>query len=319
MRLVVIGPGALGTIFAEALGRAGHGVALLGRASPRFEMIRRHGLRLQTLEGTIRPLSVVLTNDPAVVRDADALIVLVKAADTAPAMARIAPFLPPECVVLTLQNGLHNARTIREALGPGQRVLPGVTSQAGTKVGPGLVVHAGAGPTRIGYESAQDATIAENIASVLASAGLPATAVPDIGYWIWRKAALNAAINGLTALGGFPNGEIAVAADLLDAAETIAEEVAAVARSHGIELGAMRGALQETARATAKNRSSMLQDLEAGRGTEVEAIHGAIQAAARSQKIATPGIDVLAALIRAKTTTMKPEEPIGAEIDPEES
>jgi 2-dehydropantoate 2-reductase len=133
---------------------------------------------------------------------------------------------------------------------------------------------------------------------------LPAVSVPDIGTWIWRKLAVNAAINGLTSLGGFENGMIASNASLLDAAEVIAEEVASVARARGIELGGMRQVILETAVATANNRSSMLQDLEARRLTEVDAIHGAVLDAGKETGIATPATQVIAALIRAKEKTV---------------
>ena len=90
---------------------------------------------------------------------------------------------------------------------------------------------------------------------------------------------------------------------LLGAAETIAEEVASVARGTGIELGGMRRVVLETAVATADNRSSMLQDLDASRPTEVDAIHGAVLAAGAEVGVATPATQVIAALIRAKEKT----------------
>jgi 2-dehydropantoate 2-reductase len=215
-------------------------------------------------------------------------------------MAAIRPYVRADQIILTLQNGVGNAEKIRSALGTGPRVLVGVTSQAATRLGPGSVRHAGEGPTLIGVLDKRDSTAAAELAGVFAQAGLPAVSVPDIEHWIWRKLAINAAINGLTALGGRENGMIASDASLLDAAEVIAEEVASVARARGIELGGMRRAIFETAVATANNRSSMLQDLEARRPTEVDAIHGAVLAAGEETGIATPATQVIAALIRAK-------------------
>jgi 2-dehydropantoate 2-reductase len=223
-------------------------------------------------------------------------------------MERIKPYVRAGLPILTLQNGLNNARVIRSVLGEAPRVLPGVTSQAGMRPDGNLVVHTGEGPTLIGYEDEQDAPLAAILARVLSTAGLPAASVPAIEREIWRKVAVNAAINGLTALGGFLNGAIIDESDLLNAAETLAEEAAAVARAHGIELGGMRRAIVETATATARNRSSMLQDVEAGRPTEVEAIHGAIQGVAAEVGIATPAIDIIAALIRAKTRATRAKE-----------
>ena len=309
MRFVIVGPGALGTIFGAALARAGHEVSFLGRPSAVDGTGPRRHRQLRSLKGRVESVPVTISTDPSIVREADALIILVKTFDTVAAMECIKPHVQPGLPVLTLQNGLGNADVIRRILGDGPRVLPGVTSQAGTRASDGVVVHTGAGPTLIGYTSEEDVPVARRLAALFSAAGLPAAVVPDIDREIWRKAAVNAAVNGLTALGGFPNGAIVDHPDLLDAAETIAEEAAAVARARGFELGGMRASLMETARATARNRSSMLQDIEAGRPTEVEAIHGAIQEAAASAGVGTPAIDVIAALIRARTRMARAEEP----------
>lgn len=301
MEIIIVGPGALGIVFAAKLAGGGHQVTLLGRPSPRLDQLRERGVRLQRKDSTIHRPALRVTDDPAIVADADAVVVLVKAGDTTAAMQRIAPFLRRDTPVLTLQNGLGNAQKIRDVLGPQARVLPGTTSQGATRLVPDLVVHAGEGPTLIGYETAEDAPVATELARTFTQAGISAASVPDIERWLWHKVAINAAINGLTALGGIPNGEIANDPALLDAAEAIAEEAAAVARAQGLELGSMRRAVRETALATAVNRSSMLQDLEAGRETEVDAIHSAIVEAASASGLAVPITATLAALIKVRS------------------
>ena len=300
MRFVIVGPGALGSLFGATLAKGGHNVSLLGRLTPHLEALSDTGLRLEDQDGTVEQLKVAATHDPAVAGDADAVIVLVKSVDTVSAMTAIRPYVRTDQVVLTLQNGVGNAEKIRSILGPGPRILTGVTSQAATRLGPGWVKHAGDGPTLVGFLDERDAESAAEVARVFADAGLAATWVPDINRWTWQKLAVNAAINGLTALGGFPNGAIATEPRLLDAAEIIAEEATSVAREIGIELGGMRRAILETATATKGNRSSMLQDLDAGRPTEVAAIHEAVLEAGEQAGIATPATRVVAALIRAK-------------------
>lgn len=300
MRTVIVGPGALGSVIAAALHRHGHEVALLGRATPSAASETGAGFEIAQLDGAIASIPIATGHDPSVVTDADLVIVLVKSGDTTVAAAAIAPWLATGQPVLTLQNGLGNAERIRAAVGPGPMVLRGVTSLAATRLGQMSVRHTGVGPTLIGYSSPAEADRARGIAHWLNESGLPAAAVADIDRWMWRKLAVNAAINGLTALSGVPNGTIASEPAMLDAAEVIAEEVAAVARARGWEIGATRDIVIETARATAANRSSMLQDLDAGRPTEVNAIHGAIIAAAAEVGIATPATTVIAALIRVR-------------------
>ena len=310
MRIVIVGPGALGSLFGAALAKRGHAVSLLGRRTPHLEALRDQGLRLEARDGTVQHLTVPATDDPAIVSDADALIVLVKSVDTVAALNAIRRYVSSDHIVLTLQNGLGNVERIRSVLGPGPRILVGITSQAATRLGPGRVKHAGEGPTLVGFLDERDAEAAATLASVFADAGLVATTVPDIERWVWQKLAVSAAINGLTALGGFPNGVIATTSDLLDAAEIIAEEVASVAREIGIELGGMRRVILETATATKGNRSSMLQDLDAGRPTEVAAIHEAVLAAGEETGIATPATRVVAALIRAKERSVSRAESV---------
>jgi 2-dehydropantoate 2-reductase len=313
MRFVVVGPGALGSLFGASLAKRGHDVRLLGRLTPHLEALRDQGLRLESRDGTVEQLTVSATHDPAVVKDADAVIVLVKSVDTVPAMAAIRPYVFGDQVVLTLQNGLGNVEKIRSVLGQGPHILLGVTSQAATRLGPGRVKHAGDGPTLVGFRDEREAEAAAPLTRAFTDAGLAATMVPDIDRWVWQKLAINAAINGLTALGNFSNGVIATTPDLLDAAEIIAEEVASVAREVGIELGGMRRAIVETAKATQGNRSSMLQDLDAGRPTEVAAIHEAVLAASEVAGIATPATRVIAALIRAREKAVSGVE--SADVD----
>jgi 2-dehydropantoate 2-reductase len=304
MRFVIVGPGALGGVIATMLARGGHHVALLGRPSPHLRALREHGLRLTTRRGDTEHVNFPASDDAAIVADADAIVVLVKAGDTAAAVNAIKAHVRTGQTVLTLQNGLGNAELISDLLGKGHSVLAGVTSQAAHRTGPGAVAHAGEGPTLIGALNERDAPNAAALARIFTEVGLPAAAVPDIERWIWRKVAVNAAINGLTALGGFPNGAIAADPDLLDVAEIVAEEAASVARAKGFEIGGMRRVVLETATATAENRSSMLQDLDAGRRTEVAAIHGAILAAGAETGIATPVIQTIAALIAAKVRSV---------------
>lgn len=302
MNVVVLGPGALGCVFGAALFRSGHDVTLLGRSSPHLDALRASGLRLERIDGTVEHLAIPAAADPRIAAKAELILVLVKAADTSAAARAIAPYAHDGQVLLTLQNGLGNAERIRAEAGPGSCVLSGVTSQGATRLAPGSVRHAGEGPTVLGgtLGNGRDLSGAREIAAVLTAAGLPAAAVPDIAPWIWRKLAVNAAINGLTALAGVKNGMIASDTGLLGAAEIVAEEAAAVARAQGWELGGMREQIVTTAVATAENRSSMLQDLDAGRPTEVGAIHESILAAGQEAGVGAPATAVLAALIRAR-------------------
>lgn len=301
LRFVVVGPGAMGILFAQALSRAGQPTTLLGRQHTSGKVLLPPDV--VNLDGSRERLRVPVTDDPAVAQDAEVVLLLVKTFNTGEAMARIAEFLRPGAIVLSLQNGLGNAEVISAQVEPGLCVLVGVTSQAAMRLTDGAVAHTGIGPTIIGYQSPRDRVAAERISRVFHVAGIPTAVSGDIARLVWQKVAVNAAINGLTALGEFPNGRIAERPDLQHAADIIVDEVAAVARAEGVELSGIRQTLQKVVLDTAANRSSMLQDIDAGRPTEVDAIHGAVIAAGQRHGLFCPAITTIAALIRAKART----------------
>jgi 2-dehydropantoate 2-reductase len=290
--IAVIGAGALGSVFASALLNAGNFVTLLGRRlTPDISVceppcaIQQTQLRVET--------------DPATISDAKFVLMLVKAYDTEVATRSIAPFLAPESTVITLQNGLGSAERISAHLPGSQVVLSGVTSQAARRVSPGLVIHTGSGPTVIGYRNEVERTRAERVRTVLVNAGIPTSITGDIDRFIWQKVAVNAAINGLTALARVPNGAILSQPPLTAAAEVVLDEATAVAAAHGYDLPGIRQTLRSTIQATAENRSSMLQDVEAGRRTEVDAIYGSLIEAGHERGLALPALTVIDALVRS--------------------
>lgn len=280
-------------------------VLLYGRSSPHLAAIQRDGLRLIEMDGSTRTIPILTSSDPADVRGSDVVLVLVKAWATAEAAAPLKSFLTRDTIVLTLQNGLGNAASLRSALlhdGVRPHVWLGVTTQAAIRAEPGTIIHTGAGITAIGRRSQEVDTRIRDIAGTLSLSGLRAVAVADIHRWVWRKLAVNAAINPLTALAEVPNAMISADPELRSAAATLAAEVVAVANAINvpIDLNEVLGAVDEVARATGGNRSSMLVDLEAGIRTEIDAINGAIVAESRRLRTRAPANHLMTALIRAR-------------------
>lgn len=291
----------MGSLFAARFALAGIEVALFGRPSPHLSAMQASGLWLEELDGRRRQVPIPIVSRPDAIAGAgwDLALVMVKAWATTAALAPLHPHLGLETAILTLQNGLGNLDAIQEAL-PGREVLAGVTAQGAVRPGPGAVRHTGNGPTVVGRASGAMTDAVRAIAARFNVAGIPTTAVGDSERWIWRKLAVNAAINGPTALAGVPNGAIASDPRLKAAAEVLAGEVATVARALGLELDRVEELVAETARATTTNRSSMLQDLEAGRRTEVAAIYDAMIEAGLRVGVDTPANRVVSALIHAR-------------------
>lgn len=301
MRFAVLGAGALGSLFGARLAAAGHPVTLLARADDHVDAVRERGLTLRTPYGSERTVTPAATTDPDAVTPPDCVLVCVKAHQTTAAMRGVAGtrLLAADPAILSLQNGLGNARTLTNHV-PADAVLTGVTAHGATRPEPGVVDHAGTGPTHIGrFEGPTDART-RDVASALSDA-VEVTVVEDVRDRVWEKAVVNVAVNATTALADVPNGAL-VDGDPADRLiRRAVAEAAAVGRAEGRDLppdARLVERVREVAAATASNRSSMLSDLDAGRRTEVEALHGAVVERAARHALAVPVLETLADLVR---------------------
>jgi 2-dehydropantoate 2-reductase len=149
----------------------------------------------------------------------------------------------------------------------------------------------------MGLGSATDQPFISCFTEAVASAG------GDMRPIIWGKLVINAAINPVAALAGEPNGQVAERPSLRALAQAIAEEGEAVAKAEGVSLPypSAAEAVLETSRRTAANRCSMLQDLDAGRMTEIDYLNGAIIRAAERHNLSVPANRAITALIRQVT------------------
>jgi 2-dehydropantoate 2-reductase len=201
-------------------------------------------------------------------------------------------------VVVSVQNGLGNLELIRTLL-PRTTIIGASVVYGARLIEPGHVEAAGSPRIRIGGAPA-DLDVADALAEAWTLAGLVSESVPDIGPVLLAKALLNAVINPITALHRAPNGAVVDDPDVKEVARRLAAECQAVwgaTRPDGPVLDVWNS-VEEVARNTATNRSSMLQDVEAGRPTEERAILGAVLELAQQHRIATPGLrDVRARIV----------------------
>jgi 2-dehydropantoate 2-reductase len=298
-RIGVVGPGALGCLFAGLLALAGHDVRLLGRRREQTEALTGGGVVVER-DGEMRRAAVRASTDPAALGPVDLAIVLVKATDTAEAARSVPALLGPDAPALSLQNGLGNVEALTAVLGR-ERVLGGVSSQGATTLGVGHVRHAGFGPTSLAEASSNLTARAETIAAVLDRAGLNARAYPDAAPLIWGKLIANAAINPLGALLRCQNGQTWERPASRELFVGLAREAGEVARALGVTLPFPDPVehAQSVAQVTAGNRNSMLQDIENRRRTEIGAINGAIARLGAQHGVPTPANATIATLIRA--------------------
>ncbi|HEY3313329.1 MAG TPA: 2-dehydropantoate 2-reductase [Anaerolineales bacterium] len=282
--ILIIGTGALATLFAGRLAATGASITLLGTWKNAIEAFNQEGARLIQADGSGLNFKVRATHDPADCKNADLALVLVKAWQTGRAAQQLAQCLPQNGLALTLQNGLGNREILSASLGA-QRVMLGVTTTGATLLGPGLVRMGGEGDT-----SLEAHPRSAEVSELFRSAGMQVEIVADANSLVWGKLVVNAAINPLSALLGLPNGELLERPTARLVMAALARETASVASALGVHLPFADpvAMAEEVARRTARNRSSMFQDVKRGAPTEIDAICGAVVRAGERRGVPAP-------------------------------
>ena len=177
-------------------------------------------------------------------------------------------------------------------------MVAGTTAHGATLLGPGNIRHAGAGHTTIGFWAGGPLRRAEELARAFTTAGIETEAVADIKPVVWEKLLVNVGINAITALTNIKNGQLLDREATRELARAAVEEAGQVARAKGVSLRPdMVGYVFQVAEATGSNRSSMGQDVDSGRLTEIKAINGAVVRMGAEEGVATPVNFTLAALV----------------------
>jgi 2-dehydropantoate 2-reductase len=306
MKVAVIGPGALGCLLAAKFTLAGEEVWLVDYRPERAEFLTRQGISLQVPPG-IEEVVKVPAGLSGEVGPVNLAILTVKAHQTAAAALGLPLLLGEGGLGLTLQNGLGNLEEMAQVLGP-ERLLGGASILGVTKLGEGEVLLAGLGPTYVGPPPGSLVSPAEveKVAALFRRAGLPCEVRGDIEAVLWEKLLVNVGINPLTALLQVKNGDLLHIPPAWDLAVAAASETLAVARVAAIHLSVdPETRLREVCSATAANRSSMLQDVTAGRRTEIEALNAQVAARGTTHGVPTPVNHLLTQLIRALEAAKK--------------
>lgn len=308
MNIAMLGAGAMGCLFGGLLAESGRQVTLLDIDDAHLEAIRRSGLRLETDQGDRRIHGMTVARPEHQRQPPDLLILFTKSLHTDAALRSVAPLLRAPARVLTLQNGLGNLEAVSRHVDPA-RILVGMTTWPADLAGPGHVRSHGGGVIRMwpargsGGDGEGDGNVdtdVMHIATVLNDAGLQCEVDPNVWKAIWQKVAFNAALNSLCAVSGCAVGQLANVADGPMLARTVVSEVIAVARASGVDADAA-ACHASVAHAIAHHRGhkpSMLQDVLAGRPTEIETINGEVVARARAAGVPVPHTALLLGLVR---------------------
>ena len=311
MQFAIWGAGAVGLGLANALARENTRLGLIGRDPETRGAIQKAGIKRTGLFGDRHapPESLAWLDDPAQLLDAppEWLLICVKAHATeaiARALEPHAEALAKTTRLVLCQNGWGNEAPLlpfwpRERLFHG-RVITGFHRREPHHV----EVTAHAAPIAVGSIFDRDDPRIAQLTAAIDQGGLPAAHVPEMRRVLWAKMLYNCALNPLGALTRRRYGELVADAVTRKLVDQVIREVFAVLSAAQIEVD-WTGAdayltffHDELIPPTAEHESSMLQDLQAGRTTEIEALCGAVEQLGRSHEVETPVVSSLAALVR---------------------
>ena len=271
--------------------------------------ILRSGLTIFTPEGTVEMIpgdrySLIDSEggpvDESMFNSCDIAIIAGKADSTSALSSMAEDILSDGGFVVSIQNGIGNAGIIASRVG-WERVVGGTTTHSAWRDGDGGVHWTGRGSFSIGRMDGSNPNSNESeFVSLLDEAGLNPVWSSEIDKEIWRKLMINVAINPICAIAGIRNGGLLEIPELWIQSLEAMKEAESVARASGVDLGGMdiEDYLKKVVTATADNRVSMLQDLMAGRRTEIDVICGAVISKGEELGIKTPRNEVLLALVK---------------------
>jgi len=295
-RVAVVGAGAVGGYFGGIMARAGASVVMIGRQAF-VEAVTANGLFLDTVEfqETVR---VEATTELSAVRGADIVLFCVKTTDTADTARELVPFLAPNAVVVSLQNGVDNAERIRAA--SGLDAVGAVVYVAAAVKAPAHIQHFGRGDLVIGPETERT----RQIAAQFVRCGVPCRVSNNIEGELWVKFIANCALNPVSAIGQAKYGRIADSPDAVKLLEMVGDEVLAVARAAGIVMPGVEdraAALAVSMKIATQMReqfSSTGQDLNRGKRTEIDSLNGHIVRRGAELGVPTPANHALYTLVK---------------------
>ncbi|MBD3406715.1 MAG: 2-dehydropantoate 2-reductase [Candidatus Lokiarchaeota archaeon] len=299
MKIVVMGSGAIGSLYGGILSQnRNNEVTLVGRKA-HIDAISSQGLTLTGVMGN-HVVYPETTTDPKTIREADLVLITTKTYDTLTAAKRIRHLVDQGAHVMVLQNGIGTEKELAEYLDT-ERIIRATSCMGALRTGPGKIQVTGTGITEIGSHFPSTYQIIYQIAEMLQSVGFEVKISKNIEGVVWTKTLVNCGINPVGALTGLTNGEVYDNQNLRGLIVQLVEEAVLVVKALNIQLTTddpVRYALG-TAKATSSNINSMLQDIRAGKTTEIDSITGKIIEFAKELGIPTPASETVYALVKA--------------------
>lgn len=288
----------MGCLYGAAFHRAGWNVLLVDVNQEHIDAINANGLEVDTRAG-IEHLPIKAVQPAAADGVADLVVLFTKTFQTDRALEGIAHHIGPTTHILSLQNGLGNDESVARHV-EREKVLVGVSMLPSDLIGPGRIRSHGEGSSKLYPAFTTDDSFAEQVVEALNTGGLPATLDPDIAAAIWSKAIFNAAMNPLCTLTRRTPGFLGAHEESRAIIRDVVLEGVAAANANGVSIQPepILELTEMSATDHADHEPSMLQDIKAGRRTEVDAIDGAIVRAARKAGLTAPATEFLWRMVK---------------------
>ncbi|HEX4984550.1 MAG TPA: ketopantoate reductase family protein [Burkholderiales bacterium] len=297
MKIYMIGAGAMGGVYGGLLSKAGYDVTLIDVREDHIGRIRQDGLAIEGMRGS-HTVKLPARTDIAGLPPGDLAIIFTDSNATRDAARAAKQLLGPDGFAMTLQNGIGNVEALVEALGR-ERVIAGVSMNSAASPAAGRSAYTNVGMTSIGELDGRDSARVTQVAEMLNKAGIPTEVVPDPMSWIWGKFVLNCGVNALTAITGLRSGEIYRTPEVNALQDRIIDEIMAVVERKKLDLPEKdpRKKIKDHCRIR-YNKPSMMQHVEQGRRTEIDALNGALVREAKALGIPAPYNEAVVAIVK---------------------
>ncbi len=324
MKIAVIGAGAIGGLVGAKLALAGEDVTFIVRGK-NLDAIATNGFKLIGADGTEQVARNVKATDRYEQAGPQDIVILAMKAHQVEAVANDVPRLfGPETVVVTMQNGIpfwyfHNhggalagtpVRSVDPsglvaAKIPAERVIGCVVYPASELTAPGVVKHIEGDRFPVGELDGSSSERVNRVSACLGAAGFKAPVLDNIRAEIWLKLWGNLTFNPISSLSHSTLVDICQYPPSRELAAAMMREAQAVAHKLGIEFRVTLDKRIAGAEKVGKHKTSMLQDVEAGRAPEIDALVGAVVELARLTDMPTPHIDTVYSLVKLLARTME--------------
>ncbi len=303
MKIVIVGSGAIGRLFAAFLAKGSHEVILVDADQGVVDGINRSGLGLMELgesnPDTINEFPVQAVSDPSTISDCDLVLLAVKSHATLVAAKSVLHLVGENSPILTLQTGLGNVEVLKKLL-PSQHIIVAFTFMSATALGNNRVRQGGAGKTYMGTLNGHFSPGLREICKIFNECGIVSQMAHRIIGRLWCKVIVYSAINPVSSILKIPNGNLLSKMESVILMKKLIDEGKSVADAHTIDLvyPDLYALLFDACKQSSNNLSSMLQDLLNDRRTEIDAQNRAICDFAEEKGISTPTQYTMVQLIK---------------------